>query len=210
MASDDSVGGEALSLFDVVLTREQTPGEESPESFRCRLRFGEAGAETSVSVVPITVVAGKLLAAVPFLTRHKTPARRILLRSGLSRPVLVEFDVPVDTEDGAEEPATVKVKAWIGFLSEELSMTGEVGDPEEDTVIAEFGEEAGLAVHLPEDALISLADEHFAFVTAESGAAGPRHSSGRHSSGRRQEHRDSYEARIEKLEAAFAEVRESL
>jgi len=206
MASEEGMEGEALSLFDVVLTREQTPGEGLTESFRCRLRFGEAGAETSVSVVPITVVAGKLLAAVPFLTWHRTPSRRILPRGGLSRPVLVEVAVPLEAEEGGvEDQAGVSVKAWIGFLSEELALAGVVGDPEEDTEIAEFGEEVGLAVHLPESALLAIADEHFSFVTAESGAPEPHRKAERAG-----KPKDSYDVRIGKLEEAFAEVRESL
>ena len=206
MASEEGMEGEALSLFDVVLTREQTPGEGLTESFRCRLRFGEAGAETSVSVVPITVVAGKLLAAVPFLTWHRTPSRRILPRGGLSRPVLVEVAVPLEAEEGGvEDQAGVSVKAWIGFLSEELALAGVVGDPEEDTEIAEFGEEVGLAVHLPESALLAIADEHFSFVTAESGAPEPHRKAERAG-----KPKDSYDVRIGKLEEAFAEVQESL
>eukprot|EP00438_Fugacium_kawagutii_P028867 Skav225489 [mRNA] locus=scaffold1360:5423:9203:- [translate_table: standard] len=136
----------------------------------CILRFGEAGAETSVSVIPIIVVSGKLLAAVPFLTWHKTPSKRILPRDGLSRPVLVEIAVAPQVAEG-DEPLEHIVKAWIGFLSGELAGSGVVGEPEEDTEIAEFGEELGLQLFLPEESLLSIADEHFAFVTAESGEA---------------------------------------
>lgn len=205
--AEAALDGEHLSLFDVVLTNRKQLDGFGPQS-TCTLQFGEVGAETLVSVVPITVVSGKLLAAVLFLTWHKTPARRILPRDGLARPILVQVSVAPDISAGSAEAEEVVVKAWIGFLSAELAATGTVGALEEEHEVACFGEEAGVRVQLPEEALVNIADEHFGFVTAESGAAGEVGVAA--SRAKKKSKDDPQEARLRMLEAAMEEIRSSL
>ena len=191
------------SLSDLCVAG-QTSGEIDPDTHRCRLQFlSPEGADVSVAFVPIVYIDGKLLVAVPFPAWHRTPVRRLLPQQGLSKPVPVEVSGTLVVEAGEEESITTK--AWVGFLSADLLQGAVIGEPEEGAITAEFGEEMNLHVQLSALVLVAIADEHFSFVSAQSGAhseaASPSLKSVR---------RDGLEDRLGKLEKAFQEVRGSL
>jgi hypothetical protein len=196
---------EGRSLADLCVAG-QTSGEIHPDTHRCRLNFlSPEGADVSVAFVPIVHVEGKLLVAVPFVAWHRTASRRLLPKGALSKPVPVEVSGTLVEEAAEEESIDITTKAWVGFLSAELLQAAVIGEPEEGAITAEFGEELEVRVQLSALVLVAIADEHFSFVSAQSGAASVAASpSLRSAAGGR------LEERLEKLETAFQEVRGSL
>lgn len=117
--------------------------------------------------MPITTIEGKVLCAVPFLAWHRTAARRFLPTGALSKVVLVE--VPgIDLSD-PEQPEETSLKVWVGSLHEELVQDVVPGLPEEPGAL-DFGEESGGRIMPAATSLVEIANEHFQFVTAQSGA----------------------------------------
>ena len=196
---------EGRSLADLCVAG-QTSGEIHPDTHRCRLNFlSPEGADVSVAFVPIVHVEGKLLVAVPFVAWHRTASRRLLPKGALSKPVPVEVSGTLVEEAAEEESIDITTKAWVGFLSAELLQAAVIGEPEEGAITAEFGEELEVRVQLSALVLVAIADEHFSFVSAQSGPASVAASpSLRSAAGGR------LEERLEKLETAFQEVRGSL
>ena len=162
---------EGRSLADLRVAG-QTSGEIHPDTHRCRLNFlSPEGADVSVAFVPIVHVEGKLLVAVPFVAWHRTASRRLLPKGALSKPVPVEVSGTLVEEAAEEESIDITTKAWVGFLSAELLQAAVIGEPEEGAITAEFGEELEVRVQLSALVLVAIADEHFSFVSAQSGGS---------------------------------------
>ena len=121
--------------------------------------------------IPITYVDGKLLVAVPQEAWHRTLARRLLPKTALQKPSLLEVAIEgrsIDLED-LDGPSTVKI--WVGFLSSEMEEAAAPGEPDEDPAI-DFGEVDGLPLCPDAVSLIALAADQFSFVSAQSASAG--------------------------------------
>ena len=162
---------EGRSLADLCVAG-QTSGEIHPDTHHCRLNFlSPEGADVSVAFVPIVHVEGKLLVAVPFVAWHRTASRRLLPKGALSKPVPVEVSGTLVEEAAEEESIDITTKAWVGFLSAELLQAAVIGEPEEGAITAEFGEELEVRVQLSALVLVAIADEHFSFVSAQSGGS---------------------------------------
>lgn len=123
----------------------------------------EEGASTSVQVIQICYLEGKVLVAVPFATWHKAVTKRILPPGSLSRPTLIEVQAATlaDREIGEED---TYLKVWVGFLRDGFADQLEV--LEECDCEYFFDEE--LQTRLPlAQALVEISQEHFAFFSAD-------------------------------------------
>ena len=163
---------ETPTLFSAVLW---SGGEEVKEDYEiCHLNFrdGEDNLST-VYTIPITIIAKKLLVAVPQGAWHRSAAERFLPRTALSKAVLVELEgFIVDEFGGAGEATTVK--AWVGFLRSDLAKTGCVGDAEEPGALDFTDEDSDSKVVPFAKPLVDVANEMFSFQTATSAMEGDR------------------------------------
>ena len=126
----------------------------------------------TVQVVPISEFNQKQLVAVPLSTWHKKVAKRILPAGSFSKPVQVE--VLATTEENREEPeADVRIRLWVGFLSQDYFSAVDFSQEE---VAADFAFEAQKeGIFFPfAQSLNDLANEHFAFFSAAEEAGGPQ------------------------------------
>ena len=156
---------ETPSVQSVLLVGEGGTIREHDEQYH--LEFDTPDGTSFCYLVPITEIEGRVLCAVPFLAWHRISARRLLPGGALTKAVLVE--VPgLDLAD-PEHPEETAVKVWVGFLHEDLVKEITPGIPEEPGIL-DFGEELGTKVQPAASSLVDIADEHFKFVTAQSGA----------------------------------------
>ena len=120
--------------------------------------------EDRVPVVRVALIGEKLLVAVPHVAWHRKVARRLLPRSALQRPVVVEMGccAKEDREQEVEEPLC---RCWMGFLAEEFHAS--LIDAEEIDEFTYPFVDGGLQELLPSArGLVAAAQEHFAFETA--------------------------------------------
>ena len=176
-------------------------GEVKEDYDQCFLEFEAGGELCTCSVIPIAVVQRKLLVAVPMAAWSKIPADRYLPKTGLTKPVLVEVEGLVldELEDGAE-PKLCKV--WVGFLRGDLCRGGVVGEPEEPGVI-DFVDDGGAKMSPLAPPLVELANDHFAFFSAASGAHGGEPEEEAEAAG-------GMETRMQSMELALERIRQSL
>lgn len=159
---------------------------------------GESGS-FSINLVPIGIIEGQLLVAVPRLVWSKAVADRVLPRSALSRAVLIEVlaaDVESPEEPLEEHPG---LKVWVGFLQQKLKnrlVLGGAESPAYDVCLEDdvFSTE-GITVMPYGPALAKLADEHFSFISAQSGEVAEEL---------------GLEERMARLEDTFGGIREQL
>ena len=119
--------------------------------------------ETS-AIICIAELGGRLIVAVPGAVWAKKVAKRKLEKSTLGKALGV--DVVACSEADLENPLPeVSIKAWVGVLSmnDEAKVEFVTTPPTYD-----FG--TGVLPYA--EALVRVADEHFAFTTAESGGGG--------------------------------------
>lgn len=175
----------------------------------CHFTFESGGTDTVVYFIPITEVEGGILAAVPFLAWHRSIARRLLPPGALSRPVLIEVAGEEITDT---ETVETTVKVWVGVVKEDLIAAANVGEAEEPGAL-EFGEELGPGQRVvpSAEALIEVADEHFAFTTAASGEPAKRPTPKRKARGPTMEHRvSSLEDGIKQIQQVLTDLPEKL
>ncbi len=136
---------------------------------------GEAG-PFAVNFVPIALLDGQLLVAAPRGVWSKAVGERVLPRGALVRAVLVEV-VGASTES-PEEPLEDHpgLTLWVGFLQPKWRnklVLGGADAPTFDVWLEDevFSEDLGTIMPFG-PALASLADEHFAFMSAGSGGGG--------------------------------------
>lgn len=146
----------------------QEGGEVREDYDQCFVTFETADSRSECYVIPVAVVQRKLLVAVPFGAWHRSPAERFLPRTALTKATLVEVEGVVLDELGGE-PVTQVVRLWLGFLRGDLARTGQVG--ESDAVgCLDFGDEDGVRIAPYGSPLVDIANDHYAFFSAVSGA----------------------------------------
>ena len=157
---------ETPTLFSSVLW---TGGAEIKEDYEiCHLTFLDGENTCVVYTIPVTIIAKKLLVAVPQGAWHRSAGDRYMPKTALSKAVLVELEgFAVDEFGGAGEATTVK--AWVGFLRADLAKSGCVGEADEPGAL-DFTEEGNDVKVVPfAKPLVDVANELFGFVTATSG-----------------------------------------
>ena len=120
--------------------------------------------ETS-AIIGIAELGGRLIVGVPWAAWHKKVAKRKLEKGALGKAILVDVvgAYPADLGEPAEE---LVVRLWVGVLAMQAEASVSYQQGVEHTY--SFGADA-----LPYgEALVKVADEHFAFTTAESGGGG--------------------------------------
>ena len=131
----------------------------------------ERTGKPAIPVICISELQGRLLVAVPQDVWHRTPGRRVLPSGFISKPTPVEVKVCKLTDRSVELDAYVKV--WMGFLQEQLR--DELHYTEESEFDYFFGpspsEEVGPVLPVAQ-ALVDVAQEHFAFFSATEHSAG--------------------------------------
>ena len=121
-----------------------------------------AVAEEDTSILSIAELGGRLIVALPQEVWHRQIARRKVKQNTLGKAILVEVvgAAPQDPEVPLPE---VTIKLWVGVLAMEqdalISYEREAGD-------MKYQFAPTVLPYAP--ALVSMADEHFAFTTAES------------------------------------------
>ena len=123
----------------------------------------------NIPVILVSIVADRLLLAVPAAAWHRLRQSRLLPADSLTRPIQVSCVAVRELDrESVEEGATVRI--WIGFLKPEFETCVSFEAGREFSV--GFVSETGLPDYVPSaDSLVALADEKFSFLSAESGAA---------------------------------------
>lgn len=147
--------------------------EESGPCPLAHVTFQKGGNTVVINFVPIALIQGDLLAAFPFAAWSRVAAERELPRRGLVRPVPLEV-VCAAVEDPAVVADDVEpMKLWVGFVERSLAKRVSPGRSETaqlDIPVTLVGEDGGETLCIPfAPALADIANEHFAFVSAESG-----------------------------------------
>ncbi|CAE7829808.1 unnamed protein product [Symbiodinium sp. CCMP2592] len=192
---DALLDGSALSPRDWCLVGPDGTNLELEQTFLVlELPSGAGEAAKLVSVIPIVVVGNRLLAALPSSVWHRSPSRRLLPPGALVKPVLaVVAGQPGESQEVAE------LKVWVAFLSSGVEVLIRE-QAEEESIPHDFEDAHGQPVRPLPDALVSLGDEHFSFLTAES-AAPP---AARPAEG------GAFERRVTALEGSLTEIKECL
>ncbi|CAE7297843.1 unnamed protein product, partial [Symbiodinium sp. KB8] len=159
--------------------------EDEPARIRSRLVFsggridnnfkvgtlpcGEEGA--TCSIIGIAELGGRIIVALPHAVWNRKVKARKIPSNSLGKALSVDC---ATSFEGARETARpeISTKVWVGIISMELEEKVQYledafvtyafisGNPEE--IVYPYGK-----------ALVSIADEQFAFMTAESGGGGP-------------------------------------
>ena len=115
----------------------------------------------SVRVIIITKIENSFLGCVPQAAWDRLVAKRELPRTFFSKAVRVL--VKNCREDDRSSLGDSDSVVWLGFLSSEMEPLIEASSAEEDPVEIDFGED-----QLPfAEALVQIAQDHFAFFSAE-------------------------------------------
>eukprot|EP00435_Cladocopium_sp_Y103_P049652 s1444_g15.t1 len=128
-----------------------------------------AGEDKVINLIPIAIINGKLLVAIPLGAWHKTASKRLLPRTLFTRPVKVEV-LAVSSDEPAECLDCAPLRLWVGYLDASLFPGLEVGaSPIADGDISDVLADGTEAIPYG-PGLAEVADQHFAFLTAISGA----------------------------------------
>ena len=159
----------------------------------------------SVQVILIAVFEGKNLVAFPHGAWNRTVAKRTLPPQSVVKPTLVEV-LAVSAEDRTELQEDTFLKVWIGFLKPEFMMNVQLAtDVSEGELI--FGEAEGAPLLPSADALVAVAQEHFAFFSAEETGPGTRYPAHPRSSG---SGAPDLETRMTRMEDTMIEINRTL
>ncbi|CAE7704640.1 unnamed protein product [Symbiodinium sp. CCMP2592] len=133
------------------------------------LPCGEEG--STCSIIGIAELGGRIIVAIPHAVWNRKVKSRKIASNSLGKTLSV--DCATAFEGARETPRPeISTKVWVGVLSMELEEKVQYleetlptyafisGNPEE--IVYPYGK-----------ALVTVADEHFAFMTAESGGGGP-------------------------------------
>ena len=131
-----------------------------------------ASGSPQVQVLLIAKLEGKSLVALPRTVWHRTVARRVLPPPGLSKPTMVE--VPAVRHDTMLTVSDMYIKVWIGFLPQPHLDNIHVGLEEMDCDYFFDVEEGHLMLPFAHS-LVQVAQEHFAFFSAEEGQDAQEH-----------------------------------
>lgn len=147
----------------------QEGGEVREDYDQCFVFFQTADGTAECYVIPVAVVQRKLLVAVPFGAWHRSPTERFLPRTALTKATLVEVEAVVLPDHPGGEAESQMCRLWIGFLRGDLARMGQVGESEAEGCV-DFGDEDGVRIAPYAAPLVEIANDHFAFVSANSGA----------------------------------------
>lgn len=149
----------AQILQEVVLA---SPVSEPNPDYRVLVL--EAAPEVKVSLIVICEVNSQLLVAVPGAAWHRTTSKRILPSKCLTKPISVAVASSSLSEGTSDEP--VFAKCWIAFLQPSFEACIDLEAPNSDA--HPFATEDGDEVQPWAEALVEVADQKFAFVSAAS------------------------------------------
>ena len=126
------------------------------------LPCSEAGESTAI--IGIAELGGRFIVAVPGLVWNRKIAKRKIEKTALGKALSVDV-VAAAPDDPHVATPEVNLRVWVGILAmgEEANVVFPGGD-----VTYDFG--GGLLPY--PDALVKVADDQFAFTTAESGGGG--------------------------------------
>ena len=155
------------TLWSSVLLGEDQEVKEEYEL--CHISFSTEGGTAECNIIPIAIVQRKLLVAVPYSAWSRQAAERFLPKTALVKAVLVEVE-GVGLEAGGGADAGSKLcHVWVGFLRGDLARSGKVGEVEDPEAV-DFAGEAEEKIAPFARPLVELANDHFAFFSAISGA----------------------------------------
>ena len=121
---------------------------------------------TTAAAIAITVSDGKLLVALLEGVWHCTIARRKLRRDAITKPALVAVAGCLASKRGDEADIVGDVRAWVGYLAGDLEVGLDfVNQKQADLNFGYSGEETEVPFG---PALVEVAQEHFAFHSADS------------------------------------------
>eukprot|EP00438_Fugacium_kawagutii_P029178 Skav210074 [mRNA] locus=scaffold7699:11741:13919:+ [translate_table: standard] len=128
--------------------------------------------ESRFCVVLITEVNSQFLIAVPGSAWHRTVAQRLLPARSLLKPINIAVAAS-SVEDRLESLDGVYTKCWIGYLNPTFESCVAIHPNLEVGDAVGFWSEDGTTQVLPfAEGLVSVADDKFSFLTAESAEAG--------------------------------------
>lgn len=155
--------------------------------------------EIDTGRVPIILVASagpQFVVAVPSEAWHRQPASRVLPRNALTKPISV-LVAACSCADREVIVPDAHIKIWLGLLKEQF--LEELEFPSSVPELCIFPTENQEDSYLPSaEALMQIADEKYAFLTAESGSQKGQNLSG------------DQDQRLSLLEESMAEIRSSL
>ena len=121
----------------------------------------------SVRLILITKIENSFLGCVPQAAWDRLVAKRILPRTFFSKAVRVL--VKNCREDDRSSVGDSDSVVWLGFVASDMEALVEPSTTEDENVEVDFGED-----QLPfAEALVQIAQDHFAFFSAEEEAPGP-------------------------------------
>ena len=124
----------------------------------------------TLQIIQIGEFSGQLLVAVPSSVWHRTVALRVLPSKSLLKPTLVEVAAALPS-NLAEQYKDSTLKVWIGFLKPTARDQLEI--LEEFDVEYSFDDATGFYLLPMAQALVDVANEHFAFFSADGAATEP-------------------------------------
>ena len=124
----------------------------------------------TLQLIQIGEFSGQLLVAIPSAVWHRTVALRIFPSRSLHKPTLVEVAAALPS-NLAEQYRDSTLKVWIGFLKPAAREHIEV--LEEFDVEYSFDDTTGFFLLPMAQALVDVANEHFAFFSADGGTTEP-------------------------------------
>lgn len=178
MAEEEGVEEEEFDVFGDhpgTVARESlvvtSSGTADPNYRIGAFTIAEEGEEPAVSVpvIAIAVVNSSLLVAVPSSAWHRLQRQRVLPATALYKAAPVEV-ASVHVDDRSLVVGEVVIRVWIGLLKKEYEDQLLFPAPFGTTTI--FPSTDGSVDFLPfAEGLLQIADDKFAFLTAESGSA---------------------------------------
>lgn len=123
-------------------------------------------AEDSCEVIVITEADNKLVIAVPESVWHRSLAKRLIPPRSLIKPALVSVAAVPRGDRETGEDMGYSLKVWVGILDPRFE--AEISFEEDEEPGKKFGGEAEDVLPLGQ-ALVDVSNEHYAFLTAESG-----------------------------------------
>ena len=156
-----------LDLSAGLLVLEDGSANSNYQVFSFRSDLGP-GDHHDVPIILITRIDTKILVAIPYSFWHRLTRQRLLPSAAFSKAVSVAVAA---VEDSHREVAVdnVFIKVWIGLLTPRFEVCIEAAS--EETALGFHTEDQEEGFVPMAQALLAVADEKFAFLTAESASA---------------------------------------
>ena len=169
---DEETGGEDHELshheFLATLALVGSSGLPEPEYQVASFSVSHAAGTDLISCIVISEINSSFLVAVPGKAWHRATSQRLLPSKALTKPVSLAV-AACSFDDRLHQLDQVFSRVWVGFLNP--TMEGDVNLPEdpEDVSISFWSEDGSQEVLPFAEALVSIADDKFAFLSAVSG-----------------------------------------